>query len=352
MFESDYQLVRDHRKEILKPMFDCINGAESFYVIGGPSMGKTRLLDFLMREEVQKHYIKHKEDEEVWLVRVDMNRLSIRNDPWAFYELLLNSTMQELSYHRILEERKQEFWDMNTRVIEKHDLLLALRYFERLVNILCQEHNIRLCFLLDEFDKTYSTLSTDTFSQLRAIRDSNKYLVTYGVFLRDLPERLRTSPDPDNEDFFELISRNMLGLGPYSKADTVDIIKKMESRRNFIMTPFQRDRLYEASGGHIGLLQVFLTALLEDEQLFQRLGNTGWLEWLSQLPMSMEESRKIWKGLSKDEQDGLSAFLKGNYFDIPEPVTKLLRAKGLIRKMNNLPCLFSPIFENYVRSLG
>jgi hypothetical protein len=118
------------------------------------------------------------------------------------------------------------------------------------------------------------------------------------------------------------------------------------------MTPFQRDRLYEASGGHIGLIQVFLTALLEDEQLSQRLGNAGWLEWLSQLPMSMEESRKIWKGLSKDEQDGLSAFLKGNYFDIPEPVTKLLRAKGLIRKVNNLPCLFSPIFENYVRSLG
>ena len=130
MFESDYQYIRDHRKEILKPMFDCINGAELFYVIGGPSMGKTRLLDFLMREEVQKQYIKHKEGEEVWLVRVDMNRLSIRNDAWAFYELLLNSTMLELSYHRILEERKQEFWDMNTQVIEKHDLLLALRYFE------------------------------------------------------------------------------------------------------------------------------------------------------------------------------------------------------------------------------
>jgi hypothetical protein len=119
------------------------------------------------------------------------------------------------------------------------------------------------------------------------------------------------------------------------------------------MTYYQRERLYEASGGHIGLVQVFLTTLLENAQLFQKLGSPGWLEWLSQLPMSMEESRKIWKGLSKDEQDGLFSFLKGNYFNIPEPVSKLLRAKGLIRKgNNNAPCLFSPIFEHHVRSLG
>lgn len=352
MSEADYQPVRDYRKEILEPMFGYINGAESFYVVGGPSMGKTRLLDFLMREEVQKHYLKEKDGGEVWLIRVDMNRLSVRDEPWAFYELLLNSTLLELSYHKTLEERKQEFWDINTKVIESHDLLLALRYFELVVNILCQEYNIGLCFLLDEFDKTYGSLSTDTFSQLRAIRDANKYLVIYGIFLRDLPERLRPLPDPDNEDFYELISRNMLGLGPYSKADTLEIIRKLEQRRGLQISQFQRDRLYEASGGHIGLVQVLLTILMEDEPLFQKLGSTGWLEWLSQLQMSKEESRKIWIGLSKDEQDGLSAFLKGNYFNIPDPVSKLLRAKGLIRKVNNAPCLFSPIFEHYVRSLG
>ena len=352
MSESDYQIERDQRKEILKPMFSYINGGESFYMVGGPSMGKTRLLDFLMREEVQKHYIKKKEDGEVWLVRVDMNRLSIRDKPWAFFELLLNSTLVELSSHNILNDRKQEFWDVNAKIIESQDLLLALRYFERLVNILCQDNDIGLCFLLDEFDKTYTNLSTDTFSQLRAIRDSNKYLVTYGVFLRDLPERLRSGPDPDNEDFYELISRNMLGLGPYSKVDTVEIIKRMEHRRNFIMTQYQRERLYDASGGHIGFVQVILTTLLEDEPLFQKLGSADWLAWLSQLPMSIDESRKIWRGLSKEEQDGLSAFLKGSYFSISEPISKLLLAKGLVRKANNTPCLFSPIFEHYVRSLG
>jgi hypothetical protein len=352
MSGTDDQTVKEHRKEILVPMFEYINGSESFYVVGGPSVGKTRLLDFLMREDVQKHYIKERDDGKVCLVRVDMNRLSIRNEAWAFYELLLNSIVMEMSGHEDLADYTQQFKEMDFEVIKEHDLLLAHRYFELAVNILCQVCKLKLWFLLDEFDKSYSNLSPETFSQLRAVRDSNKYFVQYGLFMRDLPERLRPSADPDNEDFYELISRNRLGLGPFSKADTVEIIKKLERRRNFSMTPFQRDCLFEASGGHIGLVQVFLSTLLEDQQLSQKLGNPGWLEWLSQLPLSAEESRKIWRGLSKDEQDGLSAFIKGNYFAIPEPVSILLRTKGLVRKLNNSPCLFSPVFEHYVKSLG
>ncbi len=133
MSGTDDKTVKEHRKEVLVPMFDYINGSESFYVVGGPSVGKTRLLDFLMREDVQKHYLKEKDSGEVWLVRVDMNRLSIRNEPWAFYELLLNSTVLELSYHKAFAERREEFWDMNTRVMESQDLLLALRHFELVV---------------------------------------------------------------------------------------------------------------------------------------------------------------------------------------------------------------------------
>jgi len=285
-------------------------------------------------------------------VRVDMNRLAVENEAWSFYELLLNSLIVELSGHENMASHREEFLNMNMKVLEKKELPLALRNFELVANILCQQQNIKLCFLLDEFDKTYHSLSPLTFSQLRGIRDSNKYLVIYGLFLRDLPERLRNLADPDNEDFYELVSRNMLGLGPYSKIDTIEIIKKLEKRRDFITTPFQRERLYEASGGHIGLIQVFLTTLLQDEQLFQRLGTQGWREWLGQLPMSLDESRKIWKGLSREEQDGISDFIKGNYRNIPDAITKLLLAKGLIQKANNVPCLFSPVFEHYVRSTG
>ena len=136
-------------------------------------MGKTRLLDFLMREDVQKNYLGEKASQ-FWLVRVDLNRLSLRNEPWAFYELLLSSIVLELGNHEIINDLRRELIDFDLKVIESHDLLLSLRFFEIVVNRMCQEFDLSFCFLLDEFDETYKSLSLDTFSQLRAVRDANK----------------------------------------------------------------------------------------------------------------------------------------------------------------------------------
>jgi hypothetical protein len=349
MSETIQQDPIDLRKEILVPFFEYIKGAESFYVVGGASMGKTRLLDFIMREDVRYRYL-GKEADQVWLIRVDMNRLAIRNEAWAFYELLLSSIVLELVNHQVSEDLRNELMEMNTKVIEGRELLLTLRVFEMAVNQLCQgETKAKLCFLLDEFDETYRTLSPYTLSQLRAVRDANKYCVLYGIFLRDLPERLR--PALDNEDFYELISRNMLGIGPYTKMDTLKIIQKVEGRRNYPLTPPQREQIYEASGGHIGLAQTLLGILIEDLQASQKFAMPDWLDWFGKQQDCIEECRKIWKGLSSDEQKGLSTFVKEGYNSIPADTAKLLSAKGLLNTRNT-PFLFSPIFELYVRNLG
>lgn len=349
MSQTGEQHTMDYRQEILTPLFNYISAGESFYVVGGASMGKTRLLDYLMKEEVQKHYLREEADR-VWLVRVDMNRLAIRDKAWAFYELLLSSIVLEMTNHENLADLKQQFMDMNAKVIECQDLLFALRFFELAVNMLSQRHKIKLCFLLDEFDETYKNLSHETFSQLRGVRDANKYYVLYGVFLRELPEGLR--PAFDNEDFYELLSRNMLGLGPYSKKDTLQIIQQLELRRDYSLTYVRRDQLYEASGGHIGLVQAFLGILIEDRQAVQKLDEPDWMEWLSQLPASIEECRKIWESLSPNERDGLLMFARGEYSLIPATTKKLILAKGLLCIVKNSPRFFSPVFENYIRSLG
>jgi hypothetical protein len=349
MLETGHQYSIDHRQEILTPIFDYIKGGESFYVVGGASMGKTRLLDFVMREEVQKHYLGEKADQ-FWLIRVDMNRLSIRDEAWAFYELLLSSIVLEVGNHDQVNGLRTELVDLNARVIQSHDLLLALRFFEMAVNRLCQVFNLKLCFLLDEFDEAYKNLSRETFSQLRAVRDANKSRVSYGVFLRNLPERLR--PSPDNESFYELLSRNMLGLKPYSREDSLEIIQQLESRRNISLTPVQRERLYEASGGHVGLILAFLSIMIETPQASQKDGMPGWIEWFGGQPVSIEECRKIWEGLSPDERTGLSTLVRGNHSQIPVSTLKLLWAKGLLRTVNDAPSFFSPVFELYVRSLS
>src|SRR6266498_1480014 len=82
-----------YRQEILSIFFDFVKSTDSFYVIGAASMGKTRLLDFLMRNDVQEHYLKD-ESKKSWLIRVDLNRMPVL-DNWGFYffELLLSSVV-------------------------------------------------------------------------------------------------------------------------------------------------------------------------------------------------------------------------------------------------------------------
>jgi hypothetical protein len=203
--------------------------------------------------------------------------------------------------------------------------------------------------LLDEFDEAYKNLPRETFAQLRAIRDANKRSVSYAVFLRNLPERLRAARD--NESFYELMSRNMLGLGPYSKADTLQILQDLEARRGYTLTPADRDRFYEASGGHIGLIQAFLGMVIEDPKAAEKIGIPGWIDLLGSYHASLEECRKICEGLDQDELDALLAFAKGNQLQTSDPTVRLLFTKGLLQQKDQGTSFFSPVFERYIRTL-
>lgn len=338
----------DYRKEILSPLFRYVQSAESFYVIGAASMGKTRLLDFLTGAEVQKHYLGEHADRH-WLIRVDLNRLAIMNEKWAFYELLLSSILLDLSNHENIGNLSAEIAKLDSEIIQHRDLLLALRFFELAVNKLCQAYDLKLCFLFDEFDEAYKVLSRETFLQLRAVRDANKNRISFGLFLRDLPERLR--PSPDNESFYELLSRNLIGLGPYNRSDSLRIIQQLEARREYSLTSEQREKLFEASGGHPGIIQAILSVLIDTPNSSRKFDTPGWMEWLSQQPAVVEECRKIFDGLSEEEQEGLSAFARGGFDKISLPVEKLLFAKGLLRREDGVVKFFSRLFEQYIKSL-
>ncbi|HSB03255.1 MAG TPA: hypothetical protein VLE49_21575, partial [Anaerolineales bacterium] len=84
MLENGPQYPTDYRQEILSPFFRYVQSTESFYVIGAASMGKTRLLDFLMHSEVQKQYLGENASHH-WLIRVDLNRLAVKDADWGFY---------------------------------------------------------------------------------------------------------------------------------------------------------------------------------------------------------------------------------------------------------------------------
>ncbi|HJS17203.1 MAG TPA: hypothetical protein VJ785_00535 [Anaerolineales bacterium] len=345
MLEIGPKHTMEYRHEILSRFFQNIQSADSFCVIGAASMGKTRLLDHLMKTEVQRHYLGDKADKH-WLIRVDLNRMPVNDPTWAFYELLISSILLDLNNHEKIDDLETEFTRIDSDIIQKQEPLLALRLFELVINKLCQMYQLKLCFLLDEFDEAYQTLPREIFLQLRAVRDANKNRVSFSLFLRNLPERLR--PNMDNESFYELLSRESVGIGPYRKNDAIQMMQQLEARKQHTITPEQRDKIFQASGGHPGLILSLFGVLTEKPQFFQKFDTPDWPKSLIQESAINEECRKLWEGLSDEEQQGLLAFREGEYKKISLPVEKLLFLKGLLRTNGEGVQYFSELFEQFV----
>jgi hypothetical protein len=347
----------NYREEVLKPFFKYIKSGESFYVIGAPSVGKTRLMDFLMGddpdalregikpdpERVKQQYLGAELAAKIWLARVDMNRLRSENDwGFSFFELLLNTVLFACNKYGQTDEDdglRTTIAALDSEVIESKDALKAHRLFEMAVNMLCQSYGIKICFLFDEFDIPYASMPHELFAHLRAVRDSNKYRVSYALFLRNLPERLL---DPTkNESFYELISRNMIGMGPYTPQDTYHIITQLEKRREYELSQNKREWVCINSGGHPGLIQALFTILKENPKAAAQMKDIK--RFVRQEPIN-EEFRKLWLGLLPDEQSGLREFAHGNKTAMSPATGKLLTAKGLLKCTTNGIDFFSPMF--------
>jgi hypothetical protein len=331
-----------YRKEVLQRLFGCIKSVDSFFVIGGASSGKTRLMDFVEREDVQQHYLGDRA-KTTWLIRVDLNRHHAIED-WNFYELLISSLMLGCTQYENGAKIFEQLVDLDRQVLESRDFLRALRLFELAVHMICKNLGIDICFLLDEFDEMYSKLPKEIFDQLRGVRDANKYHVCYGLFLRDLPERLRVSSD--NESFYELVSQRLIGLGPYSYDDAIRVLQQMEERREFPLTAQWRDAFVVASGGHAGLMQALLSTRINLSKENESMKDAS---WVVKQEFVRDECDKIWGSLAEEEQSGLLEVLRGNIDAIPPKVLKLLTAKGILKTRGGKYEVFSPIFELYLQ---
>ena len=346
-----------YREEILRTFFDYVKRGESFYIIGAPSAGKTRFLDLVLgndpdalrvgseydQEWIKKKYLGEETASKVWLIRVDMNRIT-KGENWdfQFYELLLSSILLACTENRLtnnIDTIFGELTDLNSQVLNTNNELVAHRLLEIAIKRLCSIYKVRLCFLFDEFDETYHSMPLNTFAQLRAIRDANKYLVTYVLFLRNMPERLR--PPKDNEGFFELISSRMIGLGLYSKQDTLAIIEKWEKRHEKHLSSEQQNWLWEYSGGHPGIAHVLFELITETKTDLIKQKN---IEWFAKHETIFEEFRKLWIGLTKEEQAAMREIAKGNHPQMTSLLTKQLAAKGLLKPLSDHLAFFTPLF--------
>lgn len=178
-----------YRTELVAPLFGKIRSRESCAVIGAASMGKSRLLQFILRPEVRAHYL-GEADAATLLVWVDCNRMASFS-AWGLHELLLTGMVEASLEHVVAGEQREVLIQLRREAIVERNKLLAQRNVELALQLFCQKLKLQICFILDEFDEAYRTLPARALASLRALRDRHKYQVNYVLLLRHPPMHLR-----------------------------------------------------------------------------------------------------------------------------------------------------------------
>jgi hypothetical protein len=332
-----------YRAEIIGPMLTSIAAGECCSIIGMSGVGKSNLIQHLLRPDVQRHYLAESAGELQFVV-FDTNMLA-EWSPWGVFEGLAEALLALPGPD--LEPELAE----RIRLAHSHALgavgnyAAALRECAAALALLCERQ--RTVVLFDEFDPLFSQLPGSVLRNLRGLRDRHKYRLIYLTFSRQPLPDLRDDDEWDDiEPFVELLSLRELGLGPLRDADAADEVDRFAARHARTLEHRLREQIVTQSGGHPALVR----ALTQQTLLVQ--GNPGALgKDLHTIPALRLECTKIWQQLSGDEQDTLA--LAAHNRSVVGRLAHMLSLKGLLRvATGGTPVVFSPLFTAFVQTIG
>lgn len=327
------------RAELLSRVMPLLQAGECCSLIGISGVGKSNLVHFFQRPDVQAHYWN---SDQIWVLSIDTHGMVFDDHPVAY-------VITELMIHRLITEAERQLvppelvtWasDLHTHLIAQPGAHLAFRYLERICTRLCAMIPCRVIFLFDQFEDIWTTVDARFFLNLRYLRDQLKYTLAYLVITRDRLQQLR--PDAQQvEAFWDLFSAHVCNIGMYSEHDAQVMLERLAGRSDSQLEATQQRAVLEWSGCHPGLLRAIFWAM----QALPCL--PGDVAALLDIPSISEECAKIWNDLTLDEQHLARMIAAGLPTGQLAPVTLVeLRLKELV--VGNPPMLFAPIFTAYV----
>lgn len=329
-----------YRQEVARQFFtDYVRAGESCMIVGLAGGGMTRLVDFLVRPDVQALYLAGVDNPPL-LLKVDCNRVEEISD-WGLCEVMLTTLVEGCSRRAEMVSLRPELGQMRTEVITTRNPLLALRNLELAVNILIEQKGTHLYFVFNSFDELFRELPDLALNHLRALRDAHKYELNYALCLHQAPELL----NPARKDKLSArILQNVLMVGHYSEAEAQRMIEQVIARRGVALSPAAIKQIIRLSGRHAGLVQGVFNSLaglegeLSDRSLVERL--------LDHSP-ALIECQRVWDNLSNPEKDGLKAVVKDS--PLEQDIERLLERKHLVQVQGRQAVIFSPLFAQFVR---
>lgn len=344
MGDRDTPQPLDFRAELLARLMPDLGAGECVSVIGGSGVGKTNLVRFLARLDVQAAYWG---EGGPWVVPVDTNALpaGMGRDGYALIELLIHRLIRECERRGLPAELLSDFDRLHAGLIAQPSPALAIRYLDRICGRLCADRGIQLVIGFDQFEDAWTRLEPRIFLNLRYLRDEYKYRLCYLVMTRRRleGERARALGDADAvEAFWELFDSHVYGLGMYGRRDAEELLARTARRRGVALLPELSETALALAGGHPALLRAVYWALSSEA------GEAVTLSELLALPDVARECAKIWGDLGVEEQQVLRAIASGaaHSASINQDARDDLLRKELLA--GEPPRPFSPLFAAFV----
>lgn len=235
----------DYRKREVQTILAAQRAGECVSVVGLSGSGKSNLLGFLAHRMSGKNT-------NPGMTLVDCNRLSELTAPALFR--LMRSSLGE-----------------GTQV---QDEISALE--EAITHKLSQVPALSL--LLDRFDAPAQEADPVIHSNLRALRDTHKYTLTYVTATR--------RPLDAHTELAELFFANTLWLGALNESDARWNVERYATRKGLVWDREVTEKIIESSGGYPSLLRAVCEA--------HAAGATLELEVLSEHPAVRLRIEEFW----------------------------------------------------------
>ncbi len=339
----------DYRYHLSHDLLTNLHRGECCAVVGVGSCGKSRLLKHLARPETLEYHLGDAGYDHL-IVLVECNSWS-GDSIWSAYEGIarsLNEVIENFG-HPAIQNSRSQLEGLYQAVVNERDI--AYTHLRTGLGMLLSGTQLNLTLCFDEFDFVFERFDPALFRNLRAMRDSYKYKLTYMVATRkQLPYQRPAEQWPEVETFYELFSDNTFAIGPYDQKDATEMIVDLESRYEYSLRARTRELLIDVTGGHPGLIGASFRHLEQTkaqpstpQQMAQLLVNeaTTW-----------KECRKIWDPLLNGERVTLRRVANNSRLGRDDAGSlQELKSKGLIKDTNNRGgiAIFSPIFQEFAR---
>ncbi|MBI2595889.1 helix-turn-helix domain-containing protein [Candidatus Daviesbacteria bacterium] len=341
VLESYYP--KTFRKEISQNLGYYLKNRQTIIMIGMRRVGISNFLRFFLshKKVIDKHIPNRKKH---LFIHVDLNDL-VEREVFPFWMLTLKRIVDNCERLNLEPKIKKYVENLFLDSIQSKDLFLLFDCVRLSLIKITQAGFIPTMFLI-HFDRIKDAVTPELFANLESLYDATNHQLTY--VLTSFRSLDQLAPKAFSQASPALIVYQMYVKTAEPK--DLETIYKVNTRKYNLHLPKKfKEELFAFSGGYIQYLLLALITLSEKIKILNK--NFELFPALIEDERIALQSEELWDSLNETEQDTLIQIVsKEKISKDGQLSSKYLWDTGLVATEKGKTRIFSPIFENFIKS--